>query len=238
MKRPILITLSHCSDFLPTELRARLNLDAYELRHKSDPATERIFGVRNATHVAAKFSRIIGDPNADPQNFDPQNPAQNCAVSLQPLRGKQVLRMNPSAAEVAAWRKKFVEPFYREIERNLPHTRFLLDGHSHFSRDRDTDKPRADIVISNRNFETCGAELTQQIVNFFARRGFSVAVNTPFRGGFLLKKFCGKRNPPGIQLEIKRSLYLDEKTLKVRGRDVARLRGTIEELVELLARKI
>ncbi|MFH1375401.1 MAG: N-formylglutamate amidohydrolase [Patescibacteria group bacterium] len=237
MKRPVLITLTHASNLIPSDLRQRLNLSAFELKYKTDPATEKVFGVKNAHIIVAKFSRIIGNPNGDPADFNEKNPDRNGAVSLRPFRGKSVLKKNPQQQEVAIWRKKFVDPFYARIENVLPHVKFLLDGHSHFSRDRDTGEPRTDIIISNRNFQTCGKILTTKIANFFNQKGFSVAINQPFIGGYIINKYCSKKSPPGIQLEIKRSLYLDEKTLRVRPRDVTKLHKVIAELVEMLALK-
>ena len=93
---------------------------------------------------------------------------------------------------------------------------------------------RADIVLGNRDFTTCSRDMTLKIVSFFQDRGFSVSVNDPYPGKYVLGHHCSRRGLPGIQIEINRKLYMNEKTLNRKKTEIKKLRGIIKELTSML----
>jgi N-formylglutamate amidohydrolase len=238
MKYPILITVPHCSNFVPAEIHKRLNLTDFELKHKTDPYTDQVFDVPNVYLVKAKYSRVISDPNGDPTDFDSNNIERNGVISLRPYHGKSVFKIPPTLAEVQKWTKKYHQPFHAKVEAHLPKVKFLIDGHSLFSECRRTNVPRQDIVISNQNYKTCSKSMTAKIAKFFEEQGFSVGINDPFLGRYIIQKYCAKKNPPGIQLEIKRSLYLNEKNLRPKKAGVIKMNKVIARLTDFLNQEL
>ncbi|MFH0834416.1 MAG: N-formylglutamate amidohydrolase [Patescibacteria group bacterium] len=237
-KLPILLVAPHCSSFVPEKIRKLMNLSDFEIRYRTDLATERIFVNPKTYNLAAKFSRFVSDLNR-PENAKIWRDGQpvNGILTIAPMHGKAIFREYPSTEEVKTWVQKYYRPFYQEVGKILPRVKFLLAGHSHWSCSKRTGTKRADIVLGDRNGIACDPRLTRKVAAFFRGKNFSVAVNRPFPGGFLLEKFCDKK-VCCLQIEIKRALYLNEKTLRVRERDVARLNKIIGELTELLAQEI
>jgi N-formylglutamate deformylase len=74
---------------------------------------------------------------------------------------------------------------------------------------------RADFVVSDRDGASAGAELTSLVVETLRGAGFSVSVNSPYKGGQIVQRLG--RPAAGVhslQVEINRRLYLDEATVE------------------------
>ena len=65
-----------------------------------------------------------------------------------------------------------------------------------------------------------------------------MSVNKPFGGKFVIGSHCSRHGLPGIQIELNRKLYLNEKTLHPQKKGIAKLNKIIFELVEILSREI
>lgn len=78
----------------------------------------------------------------------------------------------------------------------------------------DAGRPRADFVLGDRDGTTCAREFTDAIAACLRRMGYAVAINDPYKGVELVRKHgrpAEKRH--SLQIEIKRTLYMDEQTL-------------------------
>lgn len=94
----------------------------------------------------------------------------------------------------------------------------------------------ADIVLGDRDGTTAAPFVTAAVAEFLAGRGYDVAINHPYKGVELVRRYG---RPPehrhSIQLEVNRRLYMDEKTLALHD-GFARLRADLRALVEQLLR--
>ncbi|MBU1089444.1 N-formylglutamate amidohydrolase [Patescibacteria group bacterium] len=240
---PILISIPHCSTFVPAELRRLMLLSDFEIKKSADPFTDEIFNASNAHVVKAKISRLVADPNRAPDDIEME--CQLCAdgvvVSIDE-NGKQIYREPPSEKAIFERVKKYHTTFHAEIEKLKPKMKFLIDGHSMWSvapaTKSDAGKARPDVCLGNRDFTTCSRSRTLKILKFFQKKGLSVNVNKPFGGKFVIGEHCSRHRLPGIQIEFNHKLYLNEKTLRPRKKDVEKLNKIIFELVEILAREI
>jgi N-formylglutamate deformylase len=72
----------------------------------------------------------------------------------------------------------------------------------------------ADFVLGNRDHTTSSEALIEWMGQFLAERGYSVALNHPYKGVELVRRY-GKpaQHRHSIQLEINRKLYMHEDTL-------------------------
>jgi N-formylglutamate deformylase len=100
----------------------------------------------------------------------------------------------------------------------------------------------ADFVLGNRDHETSSEALLVWMEHFLAGRGYSVALNHPYKGVELVRRY-GKpaEHRHSIQLEINRKLYMHEDTLAVHDGFAplqADLRALIEQLTILDPRKL
>jgi N-formylglutamate amidohydrolase len=51
-------------------------------------------------------------------------------------------------------------------------------------------------------------------------------------GRFVVGSHCSRRRNPGLQIEMKRSLYLNEETLEPHEQEIAKLHDQIQDLVD------
>jgi N-formylglutamate deformylase len=75
----------------------------------------------------------------------------------------------------------------------------------------DAGRPRADIVLGDRDGTTCDPALTDWVRERFAALGYDVRVNDPFKGVELVRAYSA----PGagrhsLQVEINKRVYMDE----------------------------
>ena len=98
-------------------------------------------------------------------------------------------------------------------------TAVLIDCHSMPSfggpMDRDPGTERADMVLGDRFGTSCAKVVTDTVENVLTRAGFRVERNDPYAGGFTTRNYG--RPDSGVhalQIEIKRSLYMDEDTME------------------------
>lgn len=79
----------------------------------------------------------------------------------------------------------------------------------------DTGRPRADIVLGDRDGTTCHPDLTRLCRAVMEAKGYSVAINDPFKGVELVRRHghpsVGRHS---LQVEINRRLYMNESTME------------------------
>ena len=71
----------------------------------------------------------------------------------------------------------------------------------------------ADFVLGDRDGTTAAPEFTQMVAKALRERGFSVAINDPYKGVALIARLgrpAERRH--SLQIELHRGLYLDEDT--------------------------
>ncbi len=236
IKHPILIIVPHCSENIPPAIRRQILLSDFQLRHKTDPYTDKIFNVKKTHCLKASYSRAVIDLNRAPDDFilNKKGLGEDGVLVTIPFRKQPLHKKPPGIEEVTNRIKKYYIPFHKEIKALLPKTKFIIDGHSLYSTDEKTKKKRADIVIGNGKFLTCSRDLTLAIAKFFESKGFSVAINEPFDGGYIIKHYCATNKIQGIMVEVKRSLYMNEKTLRPYLQKIKKLNHIMVELVEMI----
>jgi N-formylglutamate deformylase len=91
-----------------------------------------------------------------------------------------------------------------------------------------------DFVLGDRDGTTCGAEFTDFVARFLRGLGYDVRINEGYKGVEIVRR-QGRpaENRHSLQIEVDRSLYMDQKTLeKLPGFDP--LRADLARLVEAL----
>ena len=92
----------------------------------------------------------------------------------------------------------------------------------------------ADFVVGDRDGTTADPRLSQKICGFLRSLGYDVAYNHPYKGVELVRRYGDpSTNRHGIQVEVNRRLYMDEKTLQpTTGFD--KLRSDLKAMVAML----
>lgn len=242
-KKPILIAIPHPSTFVPAELRRLMNLTDKDLLRYSDSYADEIFEVPNAYCIKGKISRLVTDLNRAPDHIEMQYQLANDGVVVSVTEDeKQIYETPPTLEQIFERVKKYHDTFHADIEELSPKMKFLIDGHSLLSTapatKKDAGKPRADIVLGNRHFTSCSREMSHFVHDFFADKGLSVTINDPYEGMYVLGYHCSRRGLPGIQIEINRKLYMNEKTLAPHKTKIREFNRMIRELVDALDKEI
>ena len=246
-------------DFVETS-----RLDQLSLRRSEDSFVDELFAGapdRGAPLLRAHFPRVYLDPNREPWELDPAMfedtlPDFVNTSSLRVAGGLgTIARVVTNGAEVYQGKLKFSEaerrikslyiPFHETIQDLLALTvqRFatavLIDCHSMPSfggpMDRDPGTERADMVLGDRFGTSCAKVVTDTVENVLTRAGFRVERNDPYAGGFTTRNYG--RPDSGVhalQIEIKRSLYMDEDTME-RLPALKTVTETVNNLIAALA---
>jgi N-formylglutamate deformylase len=242
-KLAILAVAGHASFFVPKYIRKNMLLTDHEIKNEADLYTDQIFGLKNTHTLTGNISRLVTDLNRAPDHIEMESQLAHDGVVVSINEDSKRIYKNPPSVEKICKRiEKYHNPFHQKIEDLKPKIKFLIDGHSLRSiapaTKSDSGKKRADIVIGNRDYTTCPRTITLKIINFFKEKGYSVKLNDPYEGKYIVGFHCSRSGLYGVQIEINRKLYMNEKTLRPHKRKIAKLRNQIEELAEMLDKEL
>lgn len=133
---------------------------------------------------------------------------------FEPVYGRQL-----SLAEIEQRIQEYYDPYYTILGQELhdlrdAHGRVLhIDLHSMPNIGVDGLR-MPDIVLGDHDGHSCGRIYRDMLKNFFESHGLRVAINHPYKGVELTRRFAKPRQ--GIhclQLEINKALFMDEQSL-------------------------
>lgn len=250
----------HSGDLYPDDMGAAPGLAEASLRSAEDALVDRLIAAgadRGAVLVLGRAGRAYVDLNRDPDDLDPllidglegrtgsaRSQAGYGVVPRlcgdgRPLYDRR-LSLDEARARIAARHA----PYHRALAEEMTAARarcgeaVLVDWHSMPSRaTQGIGGARGpDVVLGDRHGSSCAAELTRRLRRSFEALGWRVALNRPYSGGWTTQTWG--RPAEGfhaVQVELNRSLYLDEATLEP-GPGWARCaRGVERVIADLLA---
>lgn len=92
-----------------------------------------------------------------------------------------------------------------------------------------------DFVLGDRDGTSCDLDLTHTIRDFLNNKGYNVAINNPYKGVELVRRYStpsiGRHS---LQIEINRALYLNEDTYK-KSKNYQSLKSDVTALIAHLA---
>jgi N-formylglutamate deformylase len=221
---PLIIDVPHAGTYAPPAIAARLT-PAASVFPDTDWHVGRLFDFARragATLLVATHSRYVVDLNRDPSGAALYPGADN--TELCPTRtfaGEPIYGPGdaPDAAEVAARRHEYFEPYHKLLVDEIARVRarhghvILLDGHSIRSR-----VPRffagrlPDLNLGTADGASCSPSVQQAAALVLAgAAGFSSVVNGRFKGGYVTRHYgVPNRGVHALQLETAQSCYMDE----------------------------
>ena len=253
----------HSGSAYPDELLRRTRLAGLQLRSSEDAFVDELFGgapVGGAPLLAALTPRAWVDFNRACDDLDPAliagasrrfvNPRIAAGLGVIPrvvAEGRPIIDGKLTLSEARARLDTCWRPYHRALQDVLraQRTRFgvaiLFDCHS-MPHDALSTAPvvwgrRPEIVLGDRFGAACGRWLVDAAADLFASAGFTVARNAPFAGGYITQAYGRPRQGyHALQIEIDRSLYMDEATIEKRSDfdDVrVRLSRVVADLVSI-----
>ncbi len=257
---PLVFNSPHSGSRYPASLLARTHLNARAVRQSEDTDVDRLFEAAiagTAPLLHAHFPRAWLDVNREPFELDPKmfdgtlpsfanTRSARVAAGLGTIPrvvadGKAIYTDPLPVTEALDRIETVYVPYHRALRRLLDRTHeafgmaILIDCHSMPSTVRTGGLRKADFVLGDRHGSSCADALTDLIEAALVRRGYDVSRNRPYAGGFITEHYGRpKHGTHAIQIEINRSLYLNERTLeRSKGYDPlqADLAGLVMELV-------
>jgi len=239
MTLPFLVSLPHASSELPDHVRAQIALNEEEIRESSDLGTLEIFGSLPVRSVLlARWSRLLVDLNRSPTQRDRKG-----VIAQIDYQGRRVYRdgLFPDETELERRLSLYYWPYHHRLAQAVrnPETAVLFDCHSLVGigppEAPDPGKKRCDIVLGNngdlqgkgtsqRGRITCGREKLGLIREVFEKVGFSVSLNDPYAGGFIISHYGGLFAHLGklaVQIEINQDLYMEEGQNRIHAKRTA-----------------
>ncbi len=256
-KAPLVISIPHSGSFLPPEFLQDVRLTPKELRLSEDCYTDELFSASlelNLTTIKANYSRNYIDVNREPfelkQNmFIDELPAYINHKSVRADKGfgtiPEIVRPGMAIYDYKLYfseAKQRIDSVYRpyhqalgeaikQISGNFGHC-FLIDAHSMPSA---KGLEPVDFVLGDNYGTACHSLLTDTIRTFLQDYGYSVSLNLPYPGGYTTRHYgCPELGVEAIQIEINRSLYMDEKSF-TKLPNFHSLQKHISELLKLLS---
>jgi N-formylglutamate amidohydrolase len=229
------------------------------LRRAEDSYVDELFGTVpafGATLIAAVFPRSYLDVNRAADDLDPAlihgrlpphlapRPTTRVGLVRRYARpGMPIYDRKLDAKEVAARVERYHAPYHRALDEACDrlHRKFggvwHVNCHSMPSRADRKEGRRGeygDFVLGDRDGSTCGPEFTEHVARVLRGLGYDVRVNQGYKGVEIVRRQGRPRaNRHSLQIEIDRSLYMDQRTLeKLPGFD--RLQADLARLVEAL----
>jgi N-formylglutamate deformylase len=194
-----------------------------------------------ATLVEALFPRAYIDPNRHVADIDQELLTDVWPGAITPSRktelgiglvwrlahgGAPMYARKLSVAEVQRRIADFYEPYHASVTTALDERHHAFGAVWHINchsmpavgdvMSDDPGRARADFVLGDRDGSTCEPEFTAFIAATLAGMGYAVAINDPYKGVELVRKFGRpSERRHSLQIEINRRLYMEEATLEM-----------------------
>jgi len=216
-------------------------LDQSSIRSSEDAFLDQLIdGIEKygAPKIIANAPRAFIDLNRSTDELDPalisgiknniQNPRIISGLGIIPRvvsHGKEIYRGKLSLEQAQSRIEYYWKPYHNDLSNLLKRAQsifgqsLLIDIHSmpHEAVSTQSSFIKApEIVVGDRFGMSSDPEFTNRIVSVLKQHGFRVAKNTPFAGAFITKHHGKiKQRTHAIQLEIDRSLYMDEEKISL-----------------------
>jgi len=258
---PLVVSVPHAGTLLPGDLDGEVIADERLVRADADLAVDELYAsapTAGATLLTATVSRFVVDLNRATSDVDALSVPDHPAPLLDARRGliwrtatggRSVLGRPLTLEKLRDRIARYYTPYHDALGKLIGELKdehgyvIVLDGHSMpgFSRSEGAGaggggRRHADIVPGCMGGTSCAPSLVRAACEYFAGRGYSVAVDDPYRGGFITRHYGQPREGVHVlQVEVNRDLYMDPLTLELRPRGFARLRADLLAFVQQVA---
>ncbi|MBP1848936.1 N-formylglutamate amidohydrolase [Rhizobium halophytocola] len=258
---PFVYSSPHSGRRYPPAFLEQSKLDAAAIRRSEDHFVDELFGAApdlGAPLLLAHFPRAYVDVNREPYELDPRM----FDGALPPFANSHSLRVAGGLGTIprivaenmdiysrrlpvneAMTRIETVyKPYHMRLRKLIArtHARFghgiLIDCHSMPGNIRLSGSGlRPDFIIGDRYGTSASADLSRAAMEFLEDQGFTTVRNKPYAGGFITEHYGRPaRGLHALQIEVNRSLYVDEATLE-KKRDFDELKGAVTTLMQRMA---
>ncbi len=254
---PIVFNSPHSGSILPLSFLQNSRLSASALRQSEDCFVDELFSScqnLGAPLLRALISRAYIDLNREPYEFDARMFHENLPGHMNPgsprvasglgtipklvAEGEEIYRGKIHLDEALSRVEQIYRPYHRTLTAllnecyNATGFSLLVDCHSMPSSAVKTlHVPAADIVLGDRFGAACASDIADTVETLLKDAGLKVLRNRPYAGGFITETHGTPRhNRHALQIEINRSLYMNEKT-QAKNSNFAAVKGQLQSVI-------
>lgn len=240
---PFVYNSPHSGRCYPSAFLDESRLDGHAIRRSEDHYVDELFSAApsfGAPMLVANFPRAYVDVNREPYELDPRmfsdplppyansNSARVAgglgtiprivAENMEIYEGRMPLASAMERIETC------YKPYHACLRKLIArtHARFglgvLIDCHSMPGNIRVAGSGiKPDFIVGDRYGTSASGELSRAALQFLEELGFAAVRNKPYAGGFITEHYGRPaRDLHALQIEVNRSLYIDESTLEKR----------------------
>ena len=235
----VVFSSPHSGRHYPPAFLRRTVLDERTIRSSEDAFVDRLFErapLYGAPLITALAPRAFIDLNRAAEELDPaliddlrkvaHNPRVASGLGVVPrvvANGRPIYRGKISLDEARLRIADYWRPYHDALQDLLTQARLehgwavLVDCHSmpHEAIAQGRGGASADVVLGDRFGAAASPEVVEHLEAAFAAAGLRVARNAPFAGAYITQAYGRpSRNQHAVQVEINRSLYMDEASIQ------------------------
>ena len=234
----------HSGRDYPWSFLRKTILDEHVIRSSEDAFVDQLFDCApkfGASFLKAGAPRAYLDLNRNVDELDPaliegvrrggHNPRIASGLGVIPrvvAAGRSIYRGKISQTEAQRRITQYWHPYHEMLQKLLDDARqrhgqaVLIDCHSmpHEAMDgvAKTGIRRPDVVLGDRFGASATGEVVDRLEAAFVAAGFVVTRNTPFAGAYITQAYGRpKKGQHAVQVEIDRSIYMNEKLIRPNG---------------------
>ena len=250
---PVVFSSPHSGRNYPKDFVRNSILSKTQLRSSEDAFVEELFGgviAFGSPLLAASAPRAYVDVNRGGDELDPSiiegakavynNPRISSGLGVIPrvVSDRRQIQSGKMSMEEAMKRlETCYAPYHKILTELLAHAKMkfgmaiLLDCHSMpndaLQNAMAPGGARPDIILGNRFGASTRQDVFDVVETALKEVGFAVGRNTPFAGGYITQKYgVPAKNQHTVQIEINRSLYMNEKRIR-KNRDFENVQTAI-----------
>lgn len=247
----------HSARDYPDSFLRRTVLDEMTIRSSEDAFVDQLFASapqNGAPLLLAGAPRAYVDLNRSADELDPaliegvrrqgHNPRITSGLGVIPrvvANGRAIYRGKLSMIEAEQRIERYWRPYHAALQKLLDEASrdhgqaVLIDCHSmpHEAMDgvARSGMVRPNVVLGDRFGAAASAEVMDRVEAAFVGAGFKVARNAPFAGAYVTQAYGRPlRNQHAVQVEIDRSLYMDERLIRPNS-DFDAMRARLRDVV-------
>lgn len=217
------LSIPHSGETIPPEFQSFLSGDEKAYKEDVDFKVNELVDIQALQEagiavLVAHVHRICVDLN---------RAESNCVLFWKNnTQGINLVPRDPSPEEISLFIEKYHRPYYeimrsliQDLEKTKKNPVSFVDLHSmpsrptayHLKQNPLQKTHRPDFCLSDRKGKTCVPEFIKTFEEELQRRGFETTQNDPYVGGYVTE-YVDHFRTNNIQIEIKREIYMDEKT--------------------------
>ncbi len=239
-----LVSIPHSGENIPTEFENFLSGDLRAYKEDVDFKVNELVDIKKLQEagvavLVAHVHRICVDLN---------RAESNCVLFWKDnTQGKKLVVQDPDEAQTLTFIEKYHRPYYeilksalKDLEKRKKGPVSMVDLHSmpgrpteyHMKQNPNQKLHRPDFCLSDRKGKTA----TPEFINFFRdeliKAGHESSLNDPYVGGHVTE-YVDQFRTNNIQIEINRSIYMDETSKILLPEKVTKL---VPALTDILVR--